>query len=98
MVMGSKRQHSAVYVQFDVPAKDIPDRTVRDKICNPPGASQISISIVNNQTSWQEEITREEQSGLAVVIRNVRRIMAGGWNYIDYSITKIYLSEAVRPI
>jgi hypothetical protein len=56
------------------------------------------LGVIDDETPGQEKIAGEEQSGLAIVIRNVGRIMPRRRNHVDDAIPKIQLSQTVRPI
>ncbi len=55
-------------VQLDMPAKHIRDWMLLDKLSNTPRARQVHVGVLNQKSARQEKISREEQSGLPIVI------------------------------
>lgn len=78
MVMRSDVAHLAVGIEFDVSAEDVADGTTLEEVSNPLGACPICVGIVDDQASGQKKIAGEEQSGLAIVVRDMGRVMSRG--------------------
>ena len=79
-------------------AEHVADWAIGDERDDPPGTRKIRICILDQESSWQEKITREEQSGLPIVISDMRAVVTRGRYHIDHSIAKIDLADTVRPV
>lgn len=60
MVMRSDVELAAVGVEFDMSAQDVNDWAIPDEICDPPGACQISIGVIDDQAAGKEKIAGKE--------------------------------------
>src|SRR5215217_4405887 len=84
--------------QLDMPAKHISDWMLLDELSNTLRARQVRLGVLNQKSAWQDEISREEQSGLPIVIGNMRGVMSRGRDHIDQAVAKINLAGTVWPV
>src|SRR4029079_17392659 len=85
-------------IQLDMPAKHISDWMLLDELSNTPLAREVRVRVLNQKSAWQDEISREEQSGLPIVIGNMRGVVSRGRNHIDDAVAKMNPTGSVCTV
>src|SRR5215470_15929351 len=98
MIVRSEWVNASSCIQLNVAAKDISERMCLHKVDHSPGAFAVGGQIVNQQSTWHQEIAGKKNAGSVVVKCHVRLVVTGRWNHVHYSVAQIDMGNFVRPI